>query len=108
MKRRHFFQNAGVISAGLALGLNEELSAAQPKADFKKHPFIVGVNGHQINFNVHDLGQKVKIMHVTDTHLFKDDQRGEKYQQYSGRMAKAYNTTHHFLTGESTHPEEAC
>lgn len=35
MKRRHFFQNAGVISAGLALGLNEELSAAQPKADFK-------------------------------------------------------------------------
>lgn len=107
MKRRHFFQNAGVISAGLALGLNEELNAAQPKADFKKHPFIVGVNGHKINFNVHDLGQKVKIMHVTDTHLFKDDQRGEKYQQYSGRMAKAYNQTHHFLTGESTHPEEA-
>jgi hypothetical protein len=36
-----------------------------------------------------------------------DDERGEPYQQYSARMARAYNQTRHFRTGELTNPEEA-
>ena len=107
MKRRHFFQNAGALSAGLALGVSDGLLAAQPKADYNKNPFIIGVNGHKITYNIPDLSQKVKIMHVTDTHLWIDDERGAKYKEYSGRMAKAYNETKHFLTGNPTHPEEA-
>jgi hypothetical protein len=107
MKRRHFFQSAGALSAGLALGINEELYASPAKADYKSQPFIIGINGHKITYNVPDLNQKVKIMHITDTHLWRDDDRGIKYREYSGRMARAYNNTKHFLTGEPTHPEEA-
>ena len=59
MKRRHFFQNAGALSAGLALGVSDGLLAAQPKADYNKNPFIIGVNGHKITYNIPDLSQKV-------------------------------------------------
>ncbi len=49
----------------------------------------------------------VKILFLADTHLFRDDARGERYTPFSGRMAKAYNRTKHFKTGEVTNPE-AC
>ncbi len=49
----------------------------------------------------------LKVMVVGDTHLFMDDVRGEPFKSYSGRMAKAYNKTKHFKTGEPTCPQES-
>ncbi|MFT4565502.1 MAG: hypothetical protein ACI9FN_000455 [Saprospiraceae bacterium] len=43
---------------------------------------------------------------LADTHLFTDDMRGDSYKNYSGRMARAYNKTKHFQTGQATNPEE--
>jgi len=51
--------------------------------------------------------ESVKVVHIADTHLFKDDERGIPYREFSGRMAKAYNETTHFKTGAITNPEEA-
>ncbi len=47
-----------------------------------------------------------KVMVIADTHLFRDDDRGEHHRQYSARMARAYNQTRHFKTGEPTNPEK--
>ncbi|WP_162419361.1 metallophosphoesterase family protein [Cyclobacterium roseum] len=107
MKRRHFFQKAGALSAGIALGVNDTLQASSQTADFKTQPFTVGINDYHINYHVPQLDQPVSILHVTDTHLWRDDERGKPYRQYSKRMAGAYNETKHFLTGEPTNPEEA-
>ena len=54
-----------------------------------------------------EITEPVKIIQIADTHLWNDDERGEPYQQYSARMARAYNQTRHFRTGELTDPEEA-
>src|SRR5690606_7100536 len=51
------------------------------------------------------LSRTSKLLFLADTHLFRDDERGVPYQEYSGRMAKAYNRTRHFLSQEETNPE---
>lgn len=48
-----------------------------------------------------------KIVFIADTHLFRDDARGEPFRQYSGRMARAYNKTRQFRSGDATDPEES-
>lgn len=54
-----------------------------------------------------DINERFTVIFLADTHLFRDDERGEAYNAYSGRMAKAYNQTRHFQTNEPTNPE-AC
>ncbi|MBL9127595.1 MAG: metallophosphoesterase, partial [Verrucomicrobiales bacterium] len=49
----------------------------------------------------------VRIHFVPDTHLWRDDERGEPFRPYSARMAKAYNVTRQFRTAEPTNPEDA-
>ena len=51
--------------------------------------------------------EKIKIIHIADTHLYMDDERGIPFLSYSNRMAKAYNQTTHFKTGEKTNPKKA-
>lgn len=46
-------------------------------------------------------------MVVADTHLFRDDERGAPFLQFSQRMARAYNQTKHFVSGEPTNPEDS-
>lgn len=48
-----------------------------------------------------------RLLVLADTHLFRDDARGEPYREFSARMAKAYNQTKHFRSRETTNPE-AC
>lgn len=47
------------------------------------------------------------LLILSDTHLFMKDGREIPYEQYSNRMAAAYNITKHFLTGEETTPSRA-
>lgn len=108
MKRRSFLTQIGVGTLGTGIGL----SACQ-QTSVNKIPEHTGIfrafstSGHQVSFYVEGLKEPVKILHVTDTHLFLDDKRGEAFTPYSGRMAKAYNQTKHWRTGEDTNPEKA-
>lgn len=43
-------------------------------------------------------------MMLADTHFWMEDEREAPFRQYSARMARAYNQTEHFQTGEPTHP----
>lgn len=109
MKRRRFFSN--LLNGTLGMGLG--VSAVQPafgqtkKEDSPNFARTVSATGHQVSYHVQGLTQPIKILHVSDTHLFLDDARGEAFTQYSGRMAKAYNQTTHWQTGERTNPEKA-
>ena len=64
-------------------------------------------DGNRLRFYQKEVTESFSCLFIADTHLFKDDERGNEFTLYSGRMAKAYNKTKHFLTGEETHPEKA-
>jgi DNA repair exonuclease SbcCD nuclease subunit len=65
------------------------------------------MDGNKIRFTHPDISRPFKILMLADTHLFRDDARGESYKKYSDRMAKAYNKTIHYHTGKTIDPEIA-
>ncbi len=107
MKRRLFFKNAASASIGLGLtgcSTNENFSKDDDKNAFRS---CVTVEENRLQFFSEVIKEPLKIVHIADTHLFKDDERGVPYAEYSARMAKAYNQTSHFVTREPTDPEQA-
>ena len=63
-------------------------------------------SGQQIRIFSSLVTEPVKIFVISDSHIFRSDSREDPYRTYSNRMAKAYNVTRHFITGEKTDPEE--
>ncbi|WP_431125937.1 metallophosphoesterase family protein [Flagellimonas flava] len=105
MKRRFFFNK--VSAAFLGLGLATSSFAKSTKKKNKKVKVCATVDQEEVSFYADVIHESVKVVHIADTHLFKDDERGIPFQEYSNRMAKAYNQTTHFKTGAKTNPEEA-
>lgn len=103
MKRRSFFLKSATISLGLGLGHTTLGRTPKNKQSFEGY---FTIDQHKVKIYNKSIREKLRIMHIADTHLFKDDVRGKSYQQYSDRMAGAYNTTRHFQTGEETNPEQ--
>ena len=84
-----------------------DVSAANEKAASSSNRGSFAVDGNRVRFFSPAVNRPFKVLVVADTHLFTDDDRGEPYRQYSGRMAKAYNQTVHFQTGAPTDPEQS-
>ena len=106
MKRRSFIKGSTSAAAGLGL------SAVSCSPSIKKkieQPFKVcaTVDQQKVSFYADVINGSIKVVHIADTHLFMDDERGVPFQDYSNRMAKAYNQTTHFQTREKTNPEES-
>ena len=108
MNRRKTIQSLAVTGLSLSLypyvragGLLEKRAA---KSKPKRGTFAL--DGNHIRFFNTSIDKSFQITMLADTHLFTDDMRGEAYQDYSARMAKAYNETKHFRTGLPTNPEE--
>jgi hypothetical protein len=112
MNRRDFLRHSG-LSAG-ALGasagmpfLNRSWAgnevSGQPSQERIDYSF--SMNEQKVQIYLAGISDSVRITMIADTHLFRDDQRGDPYREYSERMAKAYNQTAHFKTGEQTDPE---
>jgi predicted phosphodiesterase len=68
---------------------------------------IFSLDENRLKFYHKDISTGFICFFIADTHLFKDDTRGDSYREFSGRMAKAYNKTKHFQTGKETDPETA-
>lgn len=75
-----------------------KLSTIQKKGSFS-------MDGNIIRFTHPAITQPFKVIMIADTHLFRDDERGQAYNAYSKRMSKAYNQTKHFLSGKEMNPE---
>ncbi|TWU24867.1 Calcineurin-like phosphoesterase superfamily domain protein [Novipirellula galeiformis] len=104
MKRRTFVQTAAAASVA---GFAPTGAAAHPAL---RHKAIRGgsfaIDDNKVTFFTNAVTRPVNVMIVADTHLFTDDERGQPYQEFSGRMAKAYNSTTHVRTGKPTNPEQ--
>ena len=67
---------------------------------------FVTVDQQKVSFYSEKINSSIKVVHIADTHLFMDDKRGEPFQKFSNRMAKAYNKTIHFKNQNKTNPNE--
>ena len=105
MKRRAFIKETTIFTG---LGL-PAVSCYQAQIKKSEEPFEVCVTMDQekVSFYSDVIKEKIKIIHIADTHLYMDDDRGTPFLNYSGRMAKAYNQTTHFKTREKTNPKKS-
>ncbi|WP_299537535.1 metallophosphoesterase [Ulvibacterium sp.] len=106
MKRRSFFKETTTAVAGLGL-TTVSFTNTPDKKGVRPVKVCATMDQEKVSFYSDSIKEPMKVVHIADTHLFTDDERGIPYQQYSGRMAKAYNETFHFKTGEKTEPKEA-
>ena len=105
MNRRNAIGSLALASLGLAAPKIEQGKPVSTTLPQRKGSF--SLNGHHLRFTHPGITKNFSITMLADTHLFKDDERGLPYAGYSGRMAKAYNSTKHFISGEPTNPEKA-
>jgi UDP-2,3-diacylglucosamine pyrophosphatase LpxH len=104
MNRRWVFKILSVSS--LSLGIPQFLKASgNLEVEKDKHSGSFSLDGNVLRFIHPDIQEAFAVTMIADTHLFRDDARGEAYKQYSARMARAYNETRHFQTGETINPE---
>ena len=106
MKRRTFFRKTTTVTMGLGLTTVACSNESKEKAT-KPLKVFTTLDQNKVFFYSEAIKESVKVVHIADTHLFKDDERGIPFQEYSNRMAKAYNQTTHFQTQVKTNPEEA-
>ena len=106
MKRRSFFGKTSSALAGIGLATSSSVSFIKEK-NRKPIEVCTTIDQQEIHIYADVVHKSVNIVHIADTHLFRDDERGVPYQAFSNRMAKAYNQTTHFKTGIKTNPEEA-
>jgi DNA repair exonuclease SbcCD nuclease subunit len=105
MKRRAFIKETTIFTG---LGLSA-VSCYQAQIKKSEEPFEVCVTMDQekVSFYSDVIKEKIKIIHISDTHLYMDDDRGTPFLNYSDRMAKAYNQPTHFKTREKTNPKKS-
>ena len=100
MLRRNFFKSI-TLAGGLML---PELIPSQLES--KGNEVNFSLTDHIVTMYLVGVTNFTRIIQISDTHLWMDDDRGIDYKKFSHRMAKAYNKTKHFLTGAETNPAE--
>ena len=104
MKRRHFIQ--AIAAAALGAGGTARAASSFPVTASHGARPAFALDANRVRF--FGCGSAVfKVLVVADTHLYVDDARGAPFRAYSGRMARAYNQTRHFQSGEPTDPERS-
>jgi len=104
MKRRHFLRKTSASLLGL--GAAQHVSANVLSGAITVSPTYLTQDENRVSLYSGLVKEPIKVVLAADTHLWRNDERGDPYKQYSDRMSKAYNQTVHFKTGEPTHPEK--
>ena len=95
MKRRNFINTTAL--AGLGLTFNSFASDSNKKKE-KSIRGTFSQNDNRISIYTNVNVKPTRVFHITDTHLSIDDERGDKYSEFSKRMAGAYKSNSHFQT----------
>ena len=104
MKRRSFIQQTTLLGG---IGLSPfSFGFSSNKNDLLQSNVYVTMDQEKVSFYAEKIKENIKVVHIADTHLFMDDNRGIPYTKFSNRMAKAYNQTTHFKTRKKTTPME--
>ncbi len=98
MRRSDFFKTIFLAGAGMSLTSFRGRHSGGKATDSVRGTASLTDN----NFSIYTKAKvkPTRIFHITDTHLYIDDERGIPYSKYSGRMAKAYHQNSNFKTGE--------
>ena len=107
MNRRKLIQQISIVGVGSGLCSFVEPLDRSSQQNSKKRSGSFAIDQNKVRFFNPGFKKQFSMLMMADTHLFRDDQRGEPFKIYSNRMSKAYNTTKHFKTNEPTNPE-AC
>lgn len=104
MERRNFLNT--IISASLGLGLTQCKPSASNREEKKSilQNGAFSVDDNKVTYFVDELTKPLRIIQISDTHLWMDDKRGVPFADFSKRMAGAYNSTKHFRTGATVNP----
>jgi len=97
--RRGFLRSSAFSAAAVGLYANEGAGSRPAMSR------TLVLDGNWIRLGCPAVKSPFTLVMLADTHLFRDDARGDPFRQFSGRMAKAYNQTRHFETREPTDPE---
>ena len=81
--RRGFLRSSVLASAAIGLPALGETSVEQ------KMPRAFSLESNRVRLTCPGLQAPFSVAMLADTHLFRDDERGEPFRQFSGRMAKA-------------------
>lgn len=108
MNRRFFLRSAFTTTAALALtGCTAPTTRRPSRSAGSTIRGAFSFENPRVRCFSPALEKPVRIHFIPDTHLWRDDSRGEPFRTYSGRMGKAYNSTRHFQSSAVTHPEES-
>ena len=105
MNRRAFLKDTSVLAGGFGLTTLPNIKEKN-QLNESYSPAFVTVDQQKVSFFSDQIKSKIKVIHIADTHLFMDDERGAPFRKYSSRMAKAYNETTHFKSRNKTNPNE--
>ena len=100
--RRGFF--GASLGTALAATAVPNAFADAPAAPQTFPETSFALNGVDAKIFSKAIAEPVRVLQISDTHLFLDDERGADYRDNSKRMAAAYNKTKHFKTGADTNP----
>lgn len=104
--KRFLFLLPSILLVLLTLAILPQLLSGLKRA--KPGPEVVfSSTGPNINIYSSEVSDTVRLMVLSDTHLWMSDEREEPYREYSARMAAAYHSVKHFQTGAQTTPEES-
>ena len=92
MNRRIFFRKTSSTLLGLGITFNSFAKKIKRKNQL---PIKVcaTIDQQKVSLFSETIIESIRAVHIADTHLFKDDDRGIPYQKFSDRMSKAYNQT---------------
>ena len=109
--RRGFLKTSLAGSLALATGSLAGAAGLDPSGrdDVRKvvksaKSTLVTHDDNLLQIHAEKIQEPVKLLLVSDTHLWMSDEREVPFRQYSERMSKAYNHTKHFRTLEDTDP----
>lgn len=108
VSRRHMLQatlGCASLTSLVSATANATPSASDSRGNMDSRRSFAIDGTTEVRLMCPSLSDTLQVMVIADTHLFKDDVRGEPFTQYSGRMAKSYNRTKHYRTGIETSPE---
>ncbi|MBM3847895.1 MAG: metallophosphoesterase [Verrucomicrobia bacterium] len=103
MNRRLFLQSIPLLGAGL-VSCSTSRSRSHGKAAVRGS---LSFDNPSVRCFSPAIEKPVRLLLIPDTHLWRDDFRGEDFMRYSARMSKAYNSTRHFQTAAPTDPEQS-
>lgn len=104
MNRRNFIGTTAISAISLNLGTSIFKVRKEKTGSLRS---IFSQNNNRFSIYTRANIEPLRVFHITDTHLALDDERGEKYLQYSQRMAGAYKSNSHFVTQQKYTTQES-